>query len=629
MPIPDLSTPSTITMNIFINKYAGTEKAFTCINDIQPFTKEIRFFTQLSWQQMPISKLNTSQEQIGCLLFSTKEKESGINYEDYLTNKPSTIILHIPANEKKTPVFTEFEKQGYRIYREWDELAYLYLPVSSIKIITADHLLGNQNTRKILEKSWRRIHKLSEDTKVDHILIDAKELLTPRRFDIAIKSHYARLWLADMAKSWREYAYYEHVLRITGPSQEITEYGTEKKGLDAFYENFHSLLQNHTEEEIPAVPVDSTLVAFDGSHRIAAAIATGRNIYVARIKSSSKSHATAAYFEGTEHGHPACPQEILDEAAIEYCRIKDTVAIALIFPTVMSEKIALQELGDVSEIIYHKNILLTPQAGGDLLKQVYLGHSWLDITQESHGFQIKKSACFPFTGTLRVVLLDNINPKNLRVTKEHIRAQYGLGNHSIHITDSVHETLRVARIVFNNNSLNLLRMGLGRSQDFHDKLFRYRAWLEENNINEEFVAVGGSATLALLGLREVRDLDFLYHGPQNNLPIGPKDIDCHNDSSEYYEESIADILGDPRLHCWYMGVKFCTPEIVIIMKKKRAENKDKKDVFLLRSKTKKITWMSKTLSSVYRISSSSYAYFRLLTRRLKNLLRSLYDIRNS
>jgi hypothetical protein len=415
--------------------------------------------------------------------------------------------------------------------------------------------------------------------------VEAPLLLVHDRFDIAIKAMYARLWLTDRGRTWRDYAYYHQAVRITGPGREVVEHdGSGKSGLEQFKETFHSLLKKLEPDEIPTVPVDDRWCAFDGAHRIAAAIATQRNVKLAKIHSPSTSFPSAAYFSNKTHGHTPLPREVLDEGAIEYCRIKSGLVLALIFPTVVSEHFAVDQLKMIGEIIYRKDIEISPSAGAGLLKQAYLGHQWAHDSENSPGFIHKVKSCFPFRGVLRAILLDNCNPLVLRDVKDSIRSHYRVGNHSIHCTDGDDEVLRLARVVFNENSLAFLRMGVNASEAFHQRLFVYRDWIEKNMLDEEAFCVDGGSILGLMGLRESRDLDFLYDGDSSLLPDTPPKVDNHNEISGFYSHSVSDIVGDPRLHGWYMGVKFCNPVMVAEMKRQRNETKDRVDIMLLDSR---------------------------------------------
>lgn len=601
-------------------RYPPAHKSFACPGASGNFRVLAAILCdKFGWSENDIG--GAHQDQIALLLISIKDFISA-DIETLLSElgAPSLILLHCSIESKKQWLFKLMEDRGYRIYCEIDHYVYFYLFSSTARLVSDGLRLGGAEAKEILKTSWRRISKLSEDTELELISVAARELLVPRRFDIAIKAHYARLWLAGCAKSWREYAYYEHILRITGPAKTVQEYdGTGKEGLEHFLNTFHSLLGDLDPAEIPHVPVDAAHIAFDGAHRIAAAIAKGRNVNCARLHNPSSAVATADFFQGVSLGHSPCPIEILDEAAIEYCRIKDTAAVALVFPTVASEDAAIQQLSEIGEIVYRKDIVLSPEAGGGLLRQVYLGNSWLNDASLTSGFLHKQRSCFPFTGMLRVLLLDRFEPKDLRPVKETIRSAYGVGNHSIHITDSYEETLRTARTLFNQNSVKVLSLGIGNLPGFHEKLRALRDWVQINGIDENLLCVDGSAVLSVLGLRECRDVDFLYHGDPRGLPPLPKRVDCHNDQEKFHAHKIEDIVGDPRLHFWYMGIKFCTPELIRDMKRKRGESKDRVDVIMLQS-----ILPSRYLQKIYTyqlglIRISSYLLARLggLERRIK------------
>jgi len=267
--------------------------------------------------------------------------------------------------------------------------------------------------------------------------------------------------------------------------------------------------------------------------------------------------------------------------------------------------------------------ILSPEAGGALLRQVYLGYPWLNDSSDNPDFLHKQRSCFPFSGVLRVLLLDRFDPKGLRAAKESIRSVYGLGNHSIHITDSSEETLRTARTAFNQNSIEALRMGIGNFPGFHEQLFALRDWMQLNAIDEDLVCVDGSAVLSVLGLRECRDLDFLYHGDPSSLPPQPERVDCHNDQEKYHAHKIEDIVGDPRLHFWYMGVKFCTPGLIRDMKCNRGQSKDRVDVIMLQSKlpSRFLQGFNRAQLAVIRRSSSYRARLGSLARKVKGILR--------
>ncbi len=505
----------------------------------------------------------------------------------YLTRHPTVqlVFIYIPPDTKKTPLYVTLESHRYRLLHEEDTLSVFWRPSETPSHSIPPERFDSLHIQKFLEKSARYLRHLPPETHAISFLASPASLLTSPRFDIAIKAHYARLYLNDQAKEWRDYCYKEHAARITGPGPDIVEYdGTEKHGLKAFLDQFHQLLVPIPDpRNIPAVPVDRSLVAMDGAHRIAAAIAMNRPVHTVQLDTEAKNRADADFFLNSPDGHPLCPIEILDEAAIEYCRIKDGLALAVVFPSAGSDKTAIHYLEGMSKIVYKKTIIFSPSMGERLLHQIYYGHSFMNPETNSDGFLHKIKSCFPFTGPLHVLLIDDFDPRDLRNVKEKIRNAYGIGNHSIHITDSDDETLRAARVLFNENSLDFLRTGIRPFPSFHEKLTTYKKWIDENGLEIEHFSIGGSGLLGLFGLRNPNDIDFIYHGDSSALPPLPDMISPHDYNTSPYPHSVPDIIGDPRRHGWYMDMKFCAPDVILRMKKARNETKDRSDIFLLQS----------------------------------------------
>jgi len=389
-------------LEIIFRGYPPAHKYFSCPGGSGHFSDVTAVLCdKFGWAESNIGE--ASQNRIALLLISIEDfTPEAIETLLSEVESPSVVLLRVGAESEKKRLLTLMEDRGYRVYRELNNLVYFFLFSSTVRIVSGGLRLGDPEVRGTLKKSWRGASQLPEDTELELISVAARELLVAQRFDIAIKAHYARLWLAGCAKSWREYAYYEHVLRITGPCKTVKEYdGSAKEGLESFLNKFHLLLGDVDPSEIPVVPVDTAHAAFDGTHRIAGAIVKGRNVNCARLHLPSRSLAPADFFQGDMHGHAPCPAEILDEAAIEYCRIKDTAAVALVFPIVASEDAAIRQLSEVSDIVYRKDIILSPEAGGALLRQVYLGYPWLNDSSDNPDFLHKQRSCSLKNGCVR------------------------------------------------------------------------------------------------------------------------------------------------------------------------------------------------------------------------------------
>lgn len=612
----------------YLRRYPENPKSFSCFGKHDSFIEEFDMFTNcMGWKYLPIE--NIKKANVGCLFFTVdKNCTSRRDVLSLLSRYELPIILACIEKVKKTPVHAVLENLGYRLLFEINKFSYFYKPEIYQTIVADNLVLGSDVVQNILSSSLRKVKDVPLQTHTNHVLMNAHDLLVPKRFDIAMKHLYARLTLLNVSKVWREYVYFQQAVRITGGGRDLREYdGTGKEGEVAFIEGFNALLEDIDPIDISPVPIDRNLVAYDGSHRIAAAIAKNRYINCVKIDDEAQNCADSGFFKSIISGHLPCPDVVMDEAAIEYCRIKDSVAIALVFPTVLNEESAIEALAHIGDVVYRKDIRLSPEAGGELLRQVYLGQPWLHSSGQSDGFLHKLKSCFPYYGELRVLLVDGFDQSILRKTKEGIRDVYGIGNHSIHITDTWDETLLAARTLFNAEGLKVLSMGVGAKDYFLRRLFQYRDWLDYYGLDHEHFCIGGSALLGLMGLRDCNDLDFLFIGDIDCLPERPEKIDCHNETSgEYYSLAVEDMIVDPRHHFWYMGIKFCSPEVIINMKNRRNLPKDKLDVILLKSrissqKNKLI------LGGVFSWTFHGYVWVRLChykaIKMIKNILRPL------
>ncbi|MEM9280774.1 MAG: hypothetical protein AAGA96_03020 [Verrucomicrobiota bacterium] len=537
------------------------------------------------------------------------------------------VVLKMRPDHRETDSFERLEDIGFRLEGVVDCHAVFGKVGYTTEVLQQGLELGDEEAINLLEPSKHYLRRLDGATKWDLCRVDAASILMPSRFDVGIKALYAKLYLKGIAKEWREQLYSEHISRITGETEEIKEHdGSGKSGIDEFASEFHRILECPDADSLPIVPLDEDMVAIDGAHRIARGIARKERIQVARIH-GEKSHSRApADFFLKGHGvHPPMPKRIVDESALEYCRCKSGLVLAVIFPSATSNHFALKTLKELGEIVHTAEYLVDRSVGAGVLRQIYLGHHWADpLENKSPGFLSKIDQCFPFAGTITGVLLDRVDHSRVREIKREIRDYYECGSHSIHITDSDEEAFRTAQIFFNTNSLDFLRMGVTKSPLFHERVAALRQWIEEKQLHQGDFCIDGGSVLELLNLRSTRDIDFLYTGPEEELGELPVGFDCHNCHAGFHAHPRDEIVMDPQYHGYYMGLKFCTPKVVAAMKSNRGEAKDMEDVRLLKSKfmfRDRFPLMGKIVELTLKTKGHGRAFYRRSIERLKVPLR--------
>ena len=133
----------------------------------------------------------------------------------------------------------------------------------------------------------------------------------------------------------------------------------------------------------------------------------------------------------------------------------------------------------------------------------------------------------------------------------------------------------------------------------------------------------GSIVLALYGIREANDLDYV------TLDDDPE---SHNDLLEYYGSNVLEMLNNPVKTFTYFGFRFLTLEEIIQFKKNRNESKDRDDIKLIQlflsdnKKNNKIKWIqvkrrmiAKTQGVILKVAhkTGTYGFLRAVYKKIK------------
>lgn len=420
-------------------------------------------------------------------------------------------------------------------------------------------------------------------------MIDPLSLAIGNRFDLPAKTLFLRLRNKKVKTSFGIDTYKHHLEVWNG----LKEKDPPKRGLQAYITEFEKIYkaisrENFDWEQSPVPTWKQQYI--NGAHRIAAAIIAGKPIEIRNAKKSEGEFCSYDYLARRKVNISTGLQRLYADAmALEFCRLKKTkqdIYIVTLFPSAQGKDQEVHKiLESCGRIVYTKSVNLTAQGGKALIRQVYHGEKWIgNVGNRFRGAVGKSNPCYAKKGPTRVFLLE-VNPNvDLVSAKERIRRLYGIGKHSVHINDTWTETMRLARIFFNDNSIHFLNHGsdayCGYSS-FHEYFNKFRHWSLTSEIDSEDVCIDSSAVMSLYGIREGRDIDFLHHGKLVRDPKLHKRISSHNDWAHHYTTNISTILYNPRYHFYYNDVKFASLDIVRAMKVKRNEPKDRTDVRLI------------------------------------------------
>ena len=379
--------------------------------------------------------------------------------------------------------------------------------------------------------------------------VNPNDLLTHKRFDVVVKYMYA----SNLASEFYKNAYKEHLRIWNG----FYEGSPRKRGFEDFDNAFKSIINNTVDE---AVPVNPEGHIANGAHRLAAALYHQRPINIRNTNPDENNYVESDYEYFVKRG---LSQSIVKRTALEYAKLKSNTHVMCLFPIAhkrMTEVINIIE--EHSNIFYKSSEVFNSTGQLGLIKEIYLSDGW----GTEKAIRKKCKQCFRGMSQVTFVLLDAKNLETVKEMKNKIRALFKVGNHSVHINDTHEDTIRIAKTVFNTNSIHFLNNR--KSVSFPN----YKKLMADIKPNENEV-ITGSTVLSLYGLRDCKDIDKIYY---NNPPS-----DSHNQYlKKLYKLTLDDIVNNPIYHLYYNGFKYVSLDVIKNMKKTRNEPKDIIDVKL-------------------------------------------------
>jgi len=431
--------------------------------------------------------------------------------------------------------------------------------------------ISKEKLRKIIEPHFFEVLN-SDEYKVE--TIDAKNLLTHNRFDLSFKLLFLKM--IDNDDNFATEAYVEHIKALT--LGEFKEPGSSKKNnfedyLKAFEDIFYDIKRKGFNNNLSVIPLSKSGYIANGSHRVASSIVLNKKIDCVNLQVSDHIYDYNFFLKR------GVPLNIMDAAACEFIENSKNVFIAIIWPTAVGKDNEIAKI--FHNVVYKKEVKLNPNGAHNLISQVYFGEEWLGSVKDNFkGSDGKLIECFKSFDAVRFIAFQS-SVEEVAKIKQKIRAIFNLGKHSIHITDNKSESLRVSRIVFNENSVHFLNYAKpNKYLSTHKKIKDFKTFLIKNNIKNDDVVLDSSIILSAYGLREARDTDF-FCSNNDNLKYNFDLINHHDEVLEFYRLEKMDILHNQYNYFYFNDLKFISFAKLYQMKLKRNESKDQIDLKLM------------------------------------------------
>lgn len=420
--------------------------------------------------------------------------------------------------------------------------------------------------KKNLIKNWYEIKN-----------VNARKFLTHTRFDLSFKLLYLKMINKNVLFS--EKIYKEHI-RAFSLGKYNEPKNKDKDSIEKFLISFQNVFQdiknNGFNRNKTLIPLSKNGSIANGAHRIASAIFLNKKISCVKIDSHDQIYDYKFFYNRN------VPINIMDAAAIEFIENANNIYLAFIWPVAKGQNEKIEKI--IPNIVYKKKINLTYNGAHNLISQIYYNEDWIGNHENNYkGSNSKVIKCFDNFDNLRIIAFQADSLDKVFLIKEKIRKVYNLGKHSIHITDTKIETEKLARTVFNENSIHFLNFAKPNEfRSTHFQIQKFNKYIKKNLIDKKDVVLDSSIILSVYGLREAKDIDF-FSFKNNNLLKKIDAINIHDEALKFHKEDKNELIYNPKNYFYFNELKFISFNQIYKMKKNRGEKKDLEDCKMMKN----------------------------------------------
>jgi len=408
----------------------------------------------------------------------------------------------------------------------------------------------------------------------------------PARFDMMAKHLFVRHRKLRSCTFFED-LYRAHIKTFNGGNEKTPP----KHTVDDFVESFQQLIESLGLNDFNskyAIPLNAHGQICNGSHRLAACLCLGIKPVFSLSKDLVEQHNGRydyRFFLNRQTPFPPLQRMYADEMALEYVRCdKSHTRSMIIYPVASCTNELIRIVSKYAFVCYQKAVDLNAKGVNNLIKEAYRGEQWIGGMFPPGENRIKTQLCFKQGKPTILLVLRMHNTANTIQMKEECRNLFGLGKHSMHVTDAHVDTFRVASSILNENSVHFLNHGIG-DPEAKNLLLRYFDAVP-NDQRHNF-CITSSMILDLYGIRRAMDVDYLH---PEVLDLKKKGIEPHAGKwLTFYPHESESIIFDPRLHFFFNGFKCASLAVMVEMKKRRNLPKDNQDIKLVAKKIKQLT----------------------------------------
>ena len=399
-------------------------------------------------------------------------------------------------------------------------------------------------------------------------VIGAQPQLTANRFDVAFKLLLADNFSEERLAVFNTEAYLAHV-KAFGLGEFKEPGNLEKSNKEAFLADFRSiyssLCADGFDDKKSVVPIANDGSILNGAHRVAAAMSLGCDVAVSRVD------IEPACYDYKYFARRDVDTVYMDAAALKYAEYSNNTFLAIVWPSAKGLGVKIEKT--LGSVVYQKDVHLTDKGAHNLIAECYMGEPWLGERSGGYaGVKGKYVECFKGGTDIRCYLFECASLDKVLEAKERVRELFGLGKHSIHITDTKDETLSLSRLIFNGAGLDFLNYAITTQfANTDNKINKIKGCIKRGGHSADEYIFDTGIVLEVFGLREASDIDYLTQiGGVLEAPGMDRHESSIYDLSEVFNFSLASF--------YFRGLRFISLKKLKDFKTIRGEFKDKSDV---------------------------------------------------
>ena len=411
-------------------------------------------------------------------------------------------------------------------------------------------------------------------------------MISPCRFDLMAKYLYIKAKDKQLTTNFFKELYHQHLVTFNNctelPDLTRGETAISKSGIEDYYKNFDLLLKNLINNGFDpkySIPIGNNNVIINGAHRLM--ICYYYNIIPKTVKFNKPGNTDYDYkFFLERKGNPPLNSIYADTMALEYIKHNQNIRCMILYPIVYGSNKVNQIFNIIRQyayIYYSKIVNLSNNGVNNLIKEAYRGEAWIGgLFPTNNNSASKAKFCTANEPTIYISICMNDLSKCVEL-KEKCRALFGLGKHSLHMSDYIKDTYRISSSLLNANSIHFLNNGTNNiTAPTKQLLANY--FKEVGEKNEDF-CLTSSLIMEMYELRQAKDIDYLHN---NNKILKLEKTGIHDGKwVTYYHVNKDEIIYNSNYYFYFNGFKFATLDVIKNMKQKRGEVKDINDIKLI------------------------------------------------